>query len=47
MRKVREGDTTIAIVDDEPSIRNGLERLIRSSSRCHVVSVNSRMMYSG
>jgi FixJ family two-component response regulator len=30
MRESREQDTTIAIVDDDPSVRRGLERLIRS-----------------
>jgi len=31
MREVRESDAIIAIVDDDPSVRKGLERLIRSS----------------
>jgi FixJ family two-component response regulator len=30
MRELQESDTTIAIVDDDPSVRKGLERLIRS-----------------
>ena len=30
MRELQDADTTIAIVDDEPSVRKGLERLIRS-----------------
>ena len=31
MRELQESDTTIAIVDDDPSVRKGLERLIRSA----------------
>lgn len=30
MRELQESDITIAIVDDDPSVRKGLERLIRS-----------------
>jgi FixJ family two-component response regulator len=30
VRELQESDTTIAIVDDDPSVRKGLERLIRS-----------------
>lgn len=30
MRELRESDATVAIVDDDPSVRKGLERLIRS-----------------
>ena len=30
MRDLQDADTTIAIVDDDPSVRKGLERLIRS-----------------
>jgi len=31
MRESREQDAIIAIVDDDPSVRRGLERLIRSA----------------
>jgi len=30
MRELQDADTTIAIIDDDPSVRKGLERLIRS-----------------
>jgi FixJ family two-component response regulator len=30
VRELQDADTTIAIVDDDPSVRKGLERLIRS-----------------
>ena len=30
MRESRQSDAVIAIVDDDPSVRKGLERLIRS-----------------
>lgn len=30
MRELQESDATVAIVDDDPSVRKGLERLIRS-----------------
>jgi hypothetical protein len=31
MRQLREPEAVIAIVDDDPSVRRGLQRLIRSA----------------
>ncbi len=31
MRELQESDAIIAIVDDDPSVRKGLQRLIRSA----------------
>ncbi len=31
MRELQESDAIIAIVDDDPSVRRGLQRLIRSA----------------
>jgi FixJ family two-component response regulator len=39
MRELQESDAVIAIVDDDPSVRRGLQRLIRSAD-CDLTQEN-------